>query len=180
MSFASLLVFIMIKIICSLLIMLPFSMYGQSPKSLLLKDINRDVWLPFLEGVNTDKDELYIAVHANTFYWVKGGSQTRIMNFKEYEDDSRMVMGKRRKQGILTKIDVRFVERVINAEFAAETCVFKYTSEEKNKQPQIAYNMAKIFSHKENGVWKMVIQSVHNEAVTEETYQQADVLEKTE
>jgi hypothetical protein len=102
------------------------------------------------------------------------------MNFKEYEDDSRMVMQNRKKDEATTHLDVRFLERTINSEFAAEKCVFAYTLQEKNKKPQTFYSIAQIFSRKENGIWKMLVQSVNTEKATIDTFQRAAVLEKVE
>lgn len=166
--------------IAAILCLLPFLTYSQTNKPVLLAEINQQLWIPFLEGVNKGKDELYIDIHSKDFYWVMGGSKPRIMNFKEYEDDSRMVMQKRKKEDATTHLDVRFLERIVNNEFAAEKCVFAYTLQEKNKNSQTFYSIAQIFSRKENGKWKMLVQSVSTEKATIDTFQGAEALEKGE
>jgi hypothetical protein len=121
----------------------------------LLQEINQQVWLPFLEGVNTGKDQLHVDGHSREFYLVAGGRNPRSMNFTEYEDDSGKVMQDHRSNNISMKVAVRFKERTSNQEFAREKCIFVFTSQEKAKAPQSVYSIANIFSRKENGFWKM-------------------------
>jgi hypothetical protein len=166
------------KVFAVLLGLLPLSLFGQTEKTVLMQEVNQQIWLPFLEGVNTGRDSLYVHVHSRDFYWVAGGSPPRIMNFKEYEDDSRRVMENRRKQGTGTTLAVRFLDRTLNGEFAAEKCVFAYTSRPKNGPPQTSYSIAHIFSRKENGTWKMLVQSVVTEPANEETFRTAAAMDK--
>lgn len=150
--------------------------YAQQKKDSLVKEVNEDVWVPFLKGINEDIDDLYINVHAIDFYWVAAGNTGRVMNFKEYELDSKMVMQRRRDQGIRSNVEVRFLERNIKADFATEKCIFKFTSKAKDKEPETSFGIAQIFSRKDNGRWKMYLQYVLTQKDLKETYELATPL----
>ncbi|HEY5822792.1 MAG TPA: hypothetical protein VIT44_00410, partial [Cyclobacteriaceae bacterium] len=142
-----------LKLFCLFLMAFPFVLLGQESKSDLVKGINKDIWIPFITGVNSNNAELYNSVNAEDFYWVRSGEKTRIMNRKEYIEDARIVMQGRAEKKMQTELDVRFTERNINSEFASERCVIKYTSTETGKNPVTSYGITQIFSRKQDGVW---------------------------
>jgi hypothetical protein len=145
----------------------------KEKKSELITQINHDIWIPFLNGVNTNSPNMYNGVHSANFYWVMEGNKTRIMNFKEYVDDAAKVMKDREANGIKTMLDVRFTERNINSEFASERCVIKYISIEPDKEPNEFYSYTQVFSRKENGVWKKIVQYNLTETATKESFENA-------
>ena len=157
-----------------------FSVYGnaQVSRAELLKQINSDIWLPFLQGVNQDDAELYNSVHSKDFYWVAGGTKTRIMNFKEYVEDARKVMSDRKQKSITTTLHVRFLERNINEEFASEKCVIQYVATEAGKPATALYSIIHVFSKKENGVWRKYVQYVNSDKISSDTFESALPLEK--
>lgn len=162
------------KIFTSLVIamLLVFTGLAQS-KTELIAEINRDIWKPFLLGVNTNNPDMYNGVHSHDFYWVMEGSKTRIMNFREYIDDAAKVMGDRTTKGIKTILDARFTERNINSEFASERIIIKYISIEPGKEPVEFYGYTHVFSRKENGVWKKMVQYVLSAKASKEEFENA-------
>lgn len=158
--------------------LLPLLALAQKSKPELLTDINREVWLPFVQGVNTDNAKLYVGVRSKDFYWVAAGAKGRIMNLKEYDEDSKQVMQKRKAEGGVTEIEVKFLERNINADFAAEKCIVRFKLSTPGKEPQTGYGIAQYFSRKEKGVWKMWLQHALPERGTEELFNQALPMEE--
>jgi hypothetical protein len=151
--------------------------FSQESRSELLTSLNNDVWIPYLTGVNNNKPELYNSVNSNDFYWVRSGNEkTRIMNLKEYVEDSGKVMDSRAAKGVKTELDVRFIERNINGEFASEKCIFRFTSIEPGQEPVTSYGISHIFSRKENGTWKKLIQCAYTDATSEEAFSKAQPL----
>ncbi|HEX7154237.1 MAG TPA: hypothetical protein VF618_22305 [Thermoanaerobaculia bacterium] len=136
-------------------------------------ELDRDVWKPFVAGVNQDKPELYVGVRAADFHWVAPGSKGRVMDLAEYDDDSRRVMAKRKEDGTTSEMEVRFLERNVKPTFAAEKVVIKFTMREKGKEPQTSYGIAHYFSRKENGVWKVFLQYGSREKGTVELWEGA-------
>lgn len=163
--------------ILSIMLFLVLEAKGQTKKTDLLAEIDRDIWITFLNGVNTNNPDMYNSVHSKDFYWVMEGIKTRIMNFQEYVEDAAKVMKERETRGIKTILDVRFTERNINNEFASERCVVKFVSVEPHKNPVESYGYAQVFSRKENGVWKKVVQYVLTEAATKEVFENAAPIE---
>lgn len=152
----------------------PLCLTAQIDKPALLSAINKEIWQPFLDGVNQDKPALYNGVNSKDFNWVRGGNgKTRIMNEQEYREDARIVMEDRKKKGIQTELEVRFLERNLNESFAAEKCVIKFTSRQVGKAPEVAYAITQVFSRKENGVWKKLVQYVLPDPVTPTVFDNA-------
>jgi hypothetical protein len=168
------------KNILILSFLLPLCATAQPLRADLLKQINADIWYPFLKGVNENNPGLYNSVHADEFYWILAGTRTRIMNFKEYVADADKVMSQRAAKGITTDLNVRFLERNLNDEFASEKCVIQWISREPGVKPMISFGIVQIFSRKINGTWKKVVQYVHTESVSEEIFNTAFSLEKTD
>jgi hypothetical protein len=168
------------KTILILTLLFPLWATAQSSRADLLKQLNSDVWYPFLKGVNENNSGLYNSVHADEFYWVLAGTRTRIMNFKEYVADADKVMSQRAAKGITTELNVRFMERNVNEEFASEKCVIQWISGEPDAKPTISFGIVQVFSRKINGAWKKIVQYVHTESVPEETFNTAFSIEKTD
>lgn len=141
-----------------------------------LAELKKDIWIPFVTGVNSNNPDIYNGVNSTDFYWVQDGARPRIMNLAEYIEDARLVMNRRTSKGIGTQLEIRFIQRNVTAQFASEKCVIKYTSTTPGKEPEIFYGMAHIFSRKENGVWKKLIQHAFTEEVTQDMFEAAQPL----
>ena len=93
---------------------------AQQPKAAgWLAEINHDVWLPFMEGVNKDQASLYLGVRSGDYIRVQAGSKL-ILTYPEYVDDTVNMMSRYREQGTKLSIAVRFEERIINGGSASE------------------------------------------------------------
>ena len=142
-----------------------------------IAEINRQMWIPFVEGVNTDKPELYVGVHSPEFYWVAPGPNGRVMDLREYDEDSRKVMKDRQAEKAKTTIEIRFLERNVRESFAAEKCIMKYVLERPGKPAETGYGIAHFFSRREKGVWKMWLQHGSREKATAEMFEAAEKVE---
>ncbi len=162
------------------LVLFSFGLFAQERSKVeQLNDLNKQLWLPFIEGVNTAKADLYVGVHAKDFYWVSAGSNGRIMDLPEYADDSVMVMKQRKEQGTRSEMEVRFLERNVDGDFASERCIVKFTMHERGKEPQVSYGVSQYFSRKENGVWRMWMQFKPADKGSAEMFASAAPLEDT-
>ena len=159
-----------------LFVVTAFQASAQTPKAKTLAEINKDIWIPFKEGVNTDKDELYINVHSKDFHWVAPGNKGRIMDFAEYVDDSKMVMAGRRDKKEKSELEIRFLERNVKGDFATEKCIKKFTLYKPGAAPQVSYGISQYFLRKENGTWKVLIQYGSREKADEQLFNSAYAL----
>ncbi len=169
-----------VKLIILILLTLPFTGLSQTPKSQLLQELNSDMWRPFLLGIRADSAELYVGIHSEHFYWVAPGSKGRMMNLDEYDDDSRTVMARRQASGATSEMEVRFIERNITGEFAAEKAVVKFMLKTPGQAAEPGYGIVHYFSRKENGRWKMWLQYGSTEKATEQTYNSAAAMDDVE
>lgn len=168
------------KLLVLCIMLCPIIGISQPSKPALLNEINKDMWKPFLEGIKHDKPELYLNIHSKDFYWVATGKDSRIMNYKEYDIDSQGIMQKRSQDGATSELEVRFLDRTINNEFATEKCVMKFTFRKPNQPPQVGYGVSYVFSRKENGVWKMLVQHANAEKGSVEIFNQAAAMEEVD
>jgi hypothetical protein len=138
---------------------------AQTTNEEQIKELNKDIWEPFVKGVNNNDPAMYNAVNSKDFYWVTDGTKPRIMNLQEYIQDARLVMNSRNSKGIRTEIEIRFLNRNINNEFASEKCAVKFTAVSSDGKTEVFYSAMQVFSRKENGVWKKWVQYALNEPV---------------
>ena len=162
-----------------LLLVLPIAVLAQgSSKTDHLNDLNRQMWLPFIHGINTDDAKLYVGIHSEDFQWVAPGSNGRLMNLQQYAEDSIAVMKRRKAEGARSEVEVRFIERNVNSSFAAEKCVMKFTLHREGQLPATSYGVAHYFSRKEDGRWRMFLQYGSTEKASEATFALATPIER--
>ncbi len=167
------------KIVLLCMVAFPVFIFAQTRQDSLRRQIDQDIWIPFLQGINTNNADLYNSVHSKDFTWVAGGNKTRIMDLPAYIEDAAKVMTDRKNKGIQTIVEVAFLERNLNETFASEKCVTRYTALEPGKEPLVMYGIAHVFSKKVDGVWKKFIQYVSTEKASRELFEQASPLAKS-
>jgi hypothetical protein len=164
------------KFTCFLLLLTSVT-HAQTSHDEQIKALNNDIWIPFVKGINSNDPAMYNTVNAKDFYWVTDTPKPRIMNLIEYIEDARVVMNSRTAKGIKTEIEIRFLNRNINHEFASEKCAVKFTAVSSDGKTEVFYSAMQVFSRKENGVWKKWIQYSLNEPVSKEQFDNAKLVE---
>jgi hypothetical protein len=149
-------------------------LHAQTSNEEQIKELNRDIWEPFVKGVNSNNPAMYNAVNSKDFYWVADGTKPRIMNLEEYIEDARLVMNSRTAKGIKSEIEIRFLNRNINHEFASEKCAVRFTAVSPDGKTEVFYSAMQVFSRKENGVWKKWIQYSLTEPDSKEMFEAAN------
>lgn len=153
------------------------SVFGQTPKpSEWLKEINRDVWQPFMEGVGTFNDNLYTRVRSQDYIRIDPGSKM-FLNRTDYDDDSIKIMHRYKEEGRKLRLSVRFTDRIVNGEFAFERGVNEFVMETKDGESRRSYARFQTVLRKENGVWRMLTEYFPPESATEEDYKNASALD---
>ena len=136
-----------------------------------LRELDRDIWKPFVEAFAAGKPDDYFALHSSGFVramgdakrveprdaWIKG---TRGM-FKHFAD-----------RGIRPSIAFRFLERLANPEAASERGIFEFTTVDAKGETRRAYGKFHVISRKEDGRWKILVDYDSNErgTITRETF----------
>lgn len=151
----------------------PLAAQASSERARRLAELDRDVWRPFVQGVNADSAPLYVGVHGRDFHWVAPGDSGRVMDRAEYDADSRAVMRRRRAEGGTSEIDVRFLERNATETFAAEKVVTRFVIRRPGREPQVGYGIAHFFSRRDDGVWRIELRYGSPERATAATFDAA-------
>ena len=121
-----------------------------------LQEINRDIWLPFSEAYADGDADKYLALHTADFLRAEGGDQ-QTNDLTGYSAGVRSGFQRGKDQGGRTTIEFRFFERFSNGRTASERGIYRYTYTPPTGQPRQGYGQFHVFSRKENGRWKIVV-----------------------
>jgi ketosteroid isomerase-like protein len=152
---------------------------AQTPTKVdLLKEINRDIWLPFMEAYATNNAEKYLALHAKDF--IRGiGDQNIVTDLQGYGEGSKQMFKNAKESGAKFKIDFRFLKRIANAQSAYEIGIYQFTAINPKGEVQNYYGKFHVVSRKENNVWKILVDydSSENATINEDTFKQGFTLD---
>jgi ketosteroid isomerase-like protein len=140
-----------------------------------LKDINRDIWLPFIEAYGTLDIEKYKSLQSEDFIRAEGNDK-RLPTFKDYFDNAGNWFSDVKKEGRKLSIAFRFSERFANGSVASERGIYELRSyDSSGKEVWKGYGKFHVFMRKIKDVWKIVVDydSNENNTIDEKTYQAA-------
>lgn len=139
-----------------LLVCLPGAATAQTPGAARwLEEINRDIWLPFLEGVARNVDTLYLDVHSRDYVRIQEQGRL-ILSYDTYVDDTRTMMQQYYERGTRITMQVRFQERITNGHFASERGISKIVFATPNPESRVMYGRFHTIARKEGGRWKIL------------------------
>lgn len=121
-----------------------------------LKELNRDIWIPFMEAYAAGDADKYLALHTADFIRAQGDGQNT-NDLAGYSTGVRAGFQRGKEQGGKTTIEFSFFERFSNGKTASERGIYKYAYTPKTGEPRIGYGQFHVFSRKENGHWKIAV-----------------------
>ena len=121
-----------------------------------LKELNRDIWLPFMEAYAAGDADKYLALHTADFIRAQGDGQNT-NDLAGYSTGVRAGFQRGKEQGGKTTIEFSFFERFSNGKTASERGIYKCSSTPKTGEPWTGYGQFHVFSRKENGRWKITV-----------------------
>jgi ketosteroid isomerase-like protein len=131
-----------------------------------LKEINRDIWLPFIEAYGTLDIEKYKSLQSEDFIRAEGNDK-RLPSYKDYFDNASAWFSDVKKEGRKLSIAFRFSERFANGSTASERGIYELRSFDQNgKEAWKGYGKFHVFLRKIKGVWKIVVDYDSNEKNT--------------
>ncbi len=148
-----------------------------------LKEINKDIWLPFVEAYGTLNAEKYKSLQSEDFIRAEG-NQKSLPTYQNYFDNVTAWFKDVKTEGRKLSIAFRFTERFANEKIASERGIYELKTYDKNGiETWKGYGKFHVFTRKINGVWKIVVDydSNENNTINEQTYLAAfgmDELEK--
>ena len=119
------------------------------------EEINRDIWRPFMEGVQKDDESLYLRVRSKDYVRVQANGPL-ILTYADYVDDTVAMMRRYREQGVRLTIDVRFEERIIDGASASEKGISRVLFVARDGEMRTYYARFHTISRKEGETWRVL------------------------
>lgn len=144
--------------------------------------INEQVWIPFTRAIMTQNIEQFISLHSKDLVRAERDGK-RVLSYEQYkaslEKSWPAWKESNTKDGVQYTFELRFLERIANENQAFEVGYFKNESVNAAGEKRIGYGQFHVALRKENGVWKILVDSDSNNgrAITEEMFQAAKPME---
>lgn len=145
--------------------------FAQSDQS----DINEQVWKPFTKAIMTQDVEGFAALHSKDLVRAEI-NRKKVMGLEEYKKgmEAGWPGWKESIQKNKSKytFELRFIERISNGAMAYEIGYFKNESVTATGEKRDSYGKFHVVLRKENGVWKILVDSDSNEGgfITKEMF----------
>jgi ketosteroid isomerase-like protein len=145
------------------------------------KEINEQVWKPFTQAIMSQDVEKFLSVHSKDLVRAERNGK-RVLNYEQYKTGMEQSWPKwkesNKKDNVQYTFELRFLERISSETQAFEVGYFKnltITAGEKRE----SYGQFHVALRKENGVWKILVDSDSNngKTITEEMFLSAKSLE---
>ena len=140
------------------------------------KEINKQVWKPFIEAFNNRDDDAFSAVHSKEVIRVSQ-DDNRIFGYNEYFKkipESEKARWKDWKRNI----ELRFLQRIASSDKAFEVGYYKSsTTNTVTGEKRTGYGKFHVLLRKENGTWKILMDADANEKTDEAVFITADPME---
>lgn len=145
--------------------------YAQTDQA----EINEQVWKPFTKAIMMQDVESFAALHSKDLVRAEINSK-KVMGLQEYREgmEAGWPGWKESIQKNKSKytFELRFIERISNGTMAYEIGYFKNESVTASGEKRESYGKFHVVLRKENGTWKILVDSDSNEGgtITKETF----------
>lgn len=146
------------------------------------KEINDQVWKPFIRAIQTQDTEGFIQLHSRDVMRVERDNK-QILNYEQYKSDMQKSWSAWKQSVALEKtkytFELRFLERISKGDQAFEVGYFKNETISAKGEKHISYGQFHVALRKENGTWKILVDSdsSNKRSITEEMFLAARPME---
>jgi len=148
-------------ILSSILILFSTESFSQDYK----KEINDQVWKPFIQTFNNFDAVGFLAVHSKDVVRASRDSK-EIYNWDEYLKQQKAGDQRSIEHESKRTLELRFTERIANANQAIEVGIYKTTSINSKGESRSFYGRFHVVLRRENNVWKILIDTDSSEGNT--------------
>lgn len=120
-----------------------------------LEEINRDIWTPFVQGVQQDDSSQYLRLRSKDYVRVASADRF-ILGYSDYVDDTVKMMQRYREQGTRLALEVRFEERIADGRSASEKGISRVPFTTKDGSVRTYYTRFHTISRKEGDAWRVL------------------------
>ena len=142
------------------------------------QEINEQVWKPFMKTFGEFNTAGFMAVHSADLVRSPRDSKT-VSTFEEYKASNEKWDKPGQESKTVRSIELRFLERIASASQGYEVGIYKVTFSRAGEAPQHYYGKFHVALRKENGTWKILVDSDSGEGgtINESSFQQARAME---
>ena len=140
--------------------------FNQSvPAQSIQQEINDQVWKPFISSFNERNTEAFMSIHSKDV--VRSPRDSKIVwNWDEYYKNQKIGDDRGKSSGSKRELELRFTERIANADQAVEVGIYKTTSIGTDGTSKSFYGRFHVVLTKENGTWKILVDTDSSEHKT--------------
>lgn len=158
----------------SFLIFSAFSVIAQPGNA--QKEINEQVWKPFIKSFAQMDTEKFMSVHSKDVIRATQ-DDNKLMSYDEYAAATRNWDNGAKNSNRRRDIELRFTHRIASADKALEIGYYKTTNYNANGTSRSFYGKFHVTLRKENGQWKITLDTDTSRDVTEAQFNAAAALE---
>lgn len=157
-----------LKVILSLLSVF-VGIVGFSQDDTLRKQINDQVWKPFIRSFNALDTKGFMSVHSRDMTRViQDGNE--IFGYDRYYQENEHGNQQTQKVNRKRTLELRFVQRIAAHDRAFEVGYFKFTGTDPDGTTRYGYGKFHVLLRKENGIWKILMDADASEKTTEDIF----------
>jgi hypothetical protein len=155
-----------------------FATFATVAQSSETTEINQHVWKPFIETFNQHRSDDFLALHSRDLIRSARDSK-RVLTWTQYLDETRLDEANDKKEGFKRVLELRFTERLHSATQAIDVGIYKTVYTFSNGTTQTFYGRFHVVLRKENGRWKILVDtdSSENGTIGEKDFNQAKPIE---
>ena len=144
-----------------LLLIVSSSAFAQTVQ----KEINEQVWKPFIKGFSEGDTDLFMNVHSKDL--VRSGRESQqVLNWDQYYKQTAEGNKRRKERNQKMWIELRFTERINNDNQAIDVGVYATSWSSPDARTGVGYGRFHVVHRKEKGVWKILVDTDSSEGET--------------
>ena len=148
----------------------------QAQKDSLQKEINEQVWKPFIKAFTEADTDAFMAVHSKEVTRVIQDGKM-LQNYEEYYRSNKRGDERAKQSNRKRNIELRFIQRIAGSGRGFEVGYYKTTSIASDGKSQSFYGKFHVLLRKENGIWKILMDADAQEKTDEAIFSAASALE---
>lgn len=129
------------------------------------KEINEQVWKPFIKTFSDQDTEGFLALHSKEVVRCSRDGK-EILNWNQYYEASKRNDDRGKSLNRKRTIDLRFTERIASANQAIEVGIYKTSYINPDGTTREFYGKFMVALRKENGTWKILVDTDSSEGNT--------------
>ena len=138
------------------------------------KEINEQVWKPFIETFSNNNQEGFKAVHSKDIIRVMQDDKT-IWGYDQYFPAQKTNTGDWSKYK--KSIELRFIQRIAGNDKAFEVGYYNTRTIAPDGKQHSSFGKFHVVLRKENGVWKILVDADSGKEASEEEFKKAAMME---